>query len=431
MVLKIFNMNAASSILNRREASIKKGSKVEDYVKKIIDDVKRYGDKSLIEYTKKFDNVLLEPKDLKVKPKEVEEAYKKLGEKNVLAIKSMKSRLEIVEREILQKANHEIQLNGIKIKFKLHSIESVGCYVPGGIASYPSTLVMAAVPAKIAGVPRVVVCTPPNSDGTVDPATLVAADLCRVDELYKVGGAQAIAAMAYGTETIKAVAKIVGPGNRYVAAAKRLVAKDTAIDMPAGPSELLILADETADPRLVALDLCSQAEHGPDSVVGLLTTSLELAQKVNLELEMMIKTVPRREIVAEALQKSGFILLCRNIDEMVKFANAFSPEHVEIMTKDSQKIADKIRTAGLVLTGTYSPAALSDYYCGTNHILPTGGFGKVFSGLSVLDFVRRTTIVSCTQEALSEAISVVKFLAEIEGLPNHYRALDGRIKNEK
>ncbi|MBC7130861.1 histidinol dehydrogenase [Candidatus Bathyarchaeota archaeon] len=309
----------------------------------------------------------------------------------------------------------------------MHPIKSVGCYVPGGKAAYPSTVVMAVTPAKLAGVERVVVCSPPTRDGEVNPLTLVAADICKVDEFYKVGGAQAIAAMAYGTETISPVCKIVGPGNRYVTMAKVLVSRDVAIDVPAGPSELLIIADETANPRLLAFDMCAQAEHGPDSVVGLLTTSRELVVKVMTELERLTENISRKEIVLEALSNNGFILICNDETEIIEVANTFAPEHLEIITKDSKKLADKISTAGLVLIGAYSTAALTDYCCGTNHVLPTSGFGKVYSGLSTLDFLRRIPIVECSKEGLTKAAKYVKVLAEAEGLENHYRAVEARI----
>jgi len=429
-LMKIVDKTAIPAELDRRENSSSEMTKLDEDVKKIVEEVKKRGDAALIEFTRKFDNVSLREEDLKVKQREIEDAYRNVGEKEVSTIKAMKERIESLEGRILEKMTTEVQINGIKVKFRIDPIESVGCYVPGGIAAYPSTLVMTTTPAKLAGVPRVVVCSPPRTNGSVNPLTLVAADVCGVDEFYKVGGAQAIAAMAYGTETIKSVLKIVGPGNKYVAAVKRLISKDVAIDMPAGPSELLILADDSADPRLIALDLCSQAEHGPDSIVGLVTTSKGLVLRVLKELSEIVEEIPRKEIVIKALRDKGFILLCDNINEMIEFANRFAPEHVEVMTDHAENIADMIRNAGLVLVGPYSPAALSDYYCGTNHVLPTGGFGKMFSGLSVLDFVRKVAIVSCSREGIQGALGIVKILAEAEGLPNHYRALEGRLKVE-
>jgi histidinol dehydrogenase len=289
---------------------------------------------------------------------------------------------------------------------------------------------MTAVPAKIAGVPRIVVCSPPTTKGTVNPLILVAADICEVNEIYKVGGAQAIAALAYGTETIKPVKKIVGPGNKYVTMAKVLVSKDVAIDMPAGPSEILVLADETANPQLIALDMISQAEHGADSVAGLITTSEKLAEEVVSWLNKMAASTDRGTIVRKALIDYGFVITCKSIEEMVALANDFAPEHVEIITRNPMKVADRITSAGVILIGPYSPVSLSDYGSGTNHVLPTGGFGHAFSGLSVLDFARRVSIVESSREGLLQVKNHVKVLTEAENLPNHYKAIEARLKYE-
>jgi histidinol dehydrogenase len=289
---------------------------------------------------------------------------------------------------------------------------------------------MTAVPAKTAGVPRIVVCSPPTTKGTINPLILVAADICEVNEIYKVGGAQAIAALAYGTETIKPVKKIVGPGNKYVTTAKILVSKDVAIDMPAGPSEVLVLADETANPQLIALDMISQAEHGADSVAGLITTSEKLAEEVVSWLNKMAASADRGTIVRKALADYGFAITCKSIDEMVALANDFAPEHVEIITRNPMKIADRITSAGVILIGPYSPVSLSDYGSGTNHVLPTGGFGHAFSGLSVLDFARRVSIVESSREGLLQVKNHVKVLTEAENLPNHYKAIEARFKDE-
>jgi histidinol dehydrogenase len=289
---------------------------------------------------------------------------------------------------------------------------------------------MTAVPAKTAGVPRIVVCSPPNAEGTVNPLILVAADICEVNEVYKVGGAQAIAALAYGTETIKPVKKIVGPGNRHVTAAKILVSKDVAIDMPAGPSEILVLADETANPKLVAADMISQAEHGADSVAGLITTSRKLADEVAVWLDKLAASAERGTIVKKALAEQGFIITCYSVEEMVDLANVFAPEHIEIMTLNPREIAERVTSAGVVLLGTYSPVPLSDYGSGTNHVLPTGGFGHAFSGLSALDFARRVSIVKCSSKGLLKLKNHVKVLTEAENLPNHYKAVEARFKDE-
>jgi histidinol dehydrogenase len=286
---------------------------------------------------------------------------------------------------------------------------------------------MTVVPAKVAGVPRTVVCSPPTSKGAINPLVLVAADMCKADEVFKVGGVQAIAALAYGTESIKPVRKIVGPGNKYVSMAKILVSREVAIDMLAGPSEILVLADETASPRLVALDMISQAEHGRDSVAGLMTTSKELAESVLKEAGRIVNSIRRRDIVSKAFSRHGFIIVCETVSEMIELANSFAPEHIEIMTREPIDVADKISSAGVILTGPYCPVSVSDYCSGTNHVLPTSGFGHVCSGLSVLDFVRRVGIVECSKDGLLKLKDNVKVLAEAENLPNHYAAIEGRF----
>jgi histidinol dehydrogenase len=272
------------------------------------------------------------------------------------------------------------------------------------------------------------VCSPPTPQGTVNPLVLVAADICEVNEIYKVGGAQAIAALAYGTETIKPVKKIVGPGNKYVTMAKILVSKDVAIDMPAGPSEILVLADETANPQFVALDMISQAEHGADSVAGLITTSEKIAEEVLSRLRRMSALADRETVIRKALAEYGFIVTCNTMEEMVDLANVFAPEHIEIMTRNPAEVADRVTSAGLILLGPYSPVSLSDYGSGTNHVLPTGGFGNAFSGLSALDFSRRVSVVEGSREGLMRLRRHVKVLTEAENLPNHYKAIEARFE---
>ena len=350
----------------------------------------------MVECAKKFDKAELTLRTLKVRTEEIKEAYTKTSREQVSALKFMKERVNAFQKQLLTQTEIKTSSDGIWVQTVLRPIESVGCYVPGGQAAYPSTLVMTAVPAKVAGVPRIVVCSPSDAKGKVNPLVLVAADICGVDEVYKVGGAQAIAALAYGTKTIKPVRKIVGPGSKYVTAAKVLVSTDVAIDMPAGPSEVLVLADESADARFIAFDMVSQAEHGGDSVAGLITTSEKVALQVQENLATVAASAERREKIQEALAKYGFIIVCRNMDEAVGLVNQFAPEHLEVMTAKPKEIAEKL-TAGLILLGPYSPVALSDYGSGTNHVLPTGGFAQSFSGLSVLDFMRRVSIVESSR----------------------------------
>jgi histidinol dehydrogenase len=403
---------------------------IENDVKAIVDKVAKNGDAALIEFTEKFDKAKLKAENLRVTSKEIEEAYKATNKEQISALKLIKSKVSSLENRVLERIGIATSKDGIAVQTVLRPIESVGCYVPGGQAAYPSTVVMTVVPAKVAGVSRIVVCSPPTPQGTVNPLVLVAADICEVNEIYKVGGAQAIAALAYGTETIKPVKKIVGPGNKYVTMAKILVSKDVAIDMPAGPSEILVLADETANPQLVALDMISQAEHGADSVAGLITTSEKIAEKTLFWLGKTGASAERGIIVRKALAEQGFIITCDSVEEMVDLANVFAPEHVEIMTRNPMEIADRITSAGVILIGPYSPVSLSDYGTGTNHVLPTSGFGHAFSGLSVLDFARRVNVVESSREGLMRLKRHVKVLTEAENLPNHYKAIEARFENE-
>ncbi|MFH0848779.1 MAG: histidinol dehydrogenase [archaeon] len=403
---------------------------LETIVRSIIREVAENGDQALIRLTKKFDRTILRRSGLRVSKEEVHDAYKKTNEEQISAIQLLKERVETFEGHILERMKFKLEENGLQIQNALRPIQSVGCYVPGGEAAYPSTLIMTTVPAKVAGVPRIVVCSPPTIHKSINPLTLVAADICGVDEIYKIGGVQAIAALAYGTKTVKPVRKIVGPGNKYVTAAKIIVSRDVSVDMPAGPSEILIISDETADPRLVALDMISQAEHGEDSIAGLLTTSVERAREVLRELEKTSLSTKRAAIVKKSLSKNGFIVICKTVDEMIGLANDFAAEHVEIMTEEPRAIAEKITSAGLILVGSNTPVSLSDYCIGTNHVLPTAGFAHALSGLSVMDFVKKIGIVECSKQSLLKFRDCAKVLSESENLPNHYAAVEGRIQLE-
>jgi histidinol dehydrogenase len=411
----------------RQKADEKATLEVEASVKAIVNQVRADGDVALVELAMKFDKAELNVRGLRVKPGEIKEAYNKTTPQQISALKFMKEKVNTYQKQLLTQTEIKTADNGISVQTVLRSIESVGCYVPGGQAAYPSTLVMTAVPAKAAGVPRIVVCSPSDAKGKVNPLVLVAADICGVDEVYRVGGAQAIAALAYGTKTIEPVRKIVGPGNKYVTAAKVLVSTDVAIDMPAGPSEVLVLADECADARLIAFDLVSQAEHSGDSVAGLITTSEKVAQQVQEYLAKIGALAERSEKIYEALSKYGFIIICNNMEVAVNLVNQFAAEHLEVMTANSKELAQKL-TAGLILLGPYSPVALSDYGSGTNHVLPTGGFAKSFSGLSALDFMRRVSIVESTKVGLERVRDSIKVMTEAENLPNHYKAIKARLE---
>lgn len=413
----------------RQVQSYKLDEQLEKKIKNIIANVANNGDLALIELTERYDKTTFTKKDLSVSPKEIRDAYNNVDENQIFALKKIKNKVSTFESLLFNQGKISTSMDNIRITNILSPIESVGCYIPGGRASYPSTLIMTVIPAKVAGVSRIVVCSPPREDGSINPLVLVAADICGVDEIYKVGGAQAIAALAYGTDTIKPVKKIVGPGSKYIALAKILVSKDVAIDMPAGPSEVLIVADETANPKFIALDMISQAEHGCDSSAGLITTSEKLRDEVQNWLSKIVVKIDRSDLVFDSLRNYGFIITCESIDKVVELANVFAPEHLEIMTEDSMKLVKKFTTAGLILVGPFSPVALSDYGSGTNHVLPTGGYGHVFSGLSSLDFARRVNIVEGSKKGLLQLKNQMKVMADAEDLPNHYETIKARFEN--
>jgi histidinol dehydrogenase len=398
-------------------------------VEKIINDVIKFGDNALIKYTKKYDNVKID--SILVDKAELRKAYKEVTTNQLNSLKKSKKLLEKNEKMLLERLTGiTLSEDGVKIEKALKPIDSVGCYVPGGRARYPSTLMMCVVPAVIAGVNRISVVSPPMKDGKIDPVTLVAADICGIDEVYRVGGAQAVAALAYGTKTISKVDKIVGPGGLFVNIAKFLVSNKIAIDMIAGPTELLIYADSKSDPKFVVKDLISQAEHSTDTICGVVTTSESLAAKLESEITKTLNnSLPRLEIVSTSFKKNGFIALCKNEEDVISFINELAPEHLEVLSENSIKIASKVKTAGIVLLGKYSPSSASDYCLGSNHVLPTTEFGKSKSSLSVLDFVKLVNHITVTRIGLQSVQKYIKELAFAEGLPNHYYAVEERFRN--
>jgi histidinol dehydrogenase len=408
----------------------KTAESIENGVKAIISEVRENGDAAVVKFTRKFDKAELKAVNLRVTKEEIQAAYNKVTKEQVSALKLMKNRVSDFEAPVLKQLGTATSQEGITIQNLFFPIESVGCYVPGWQASYPSTVVMTTIPAKAAGVPRIIVCTPPDKDGAVNPLILVATDICEIDEVYKVGGAQAIAALAYGTDVIRPVRKIIGPGNKYVTMAKILVSKDVAIDMPAGPSEVLVLADEKANPEFIAADMISQAEHDTDAVVGLITTSMKLVDEVINQLSKLTRSAERCKIVEKALTGAGFIITCETKDEMIALANAFAPEHLEVMIQEPLEVVEKITSAGIILIGPYSPVSLSDYGSGTNHVLPTGGFAHAFSGLSALDFTRRVSVVDSSKDGLKALKDHIKVMTEAEKLPSHYKAVEVRFEDE-
>jgi histidinol dehydrogenase len=396
-------------------------------VESILKNVKKNGDDAIRKYEKKFSGANLS--SLRLTKTEIKNAYSKVSKTELSALRLAKARLEKTEsviKSILK--NKTINNDGIKISKKFVPINSVGCYIPGGLARYPSSVIMSVVPAKVAGVKRVVVVSPPNSNGKIDSLTIVAANICGADEIYKTGGAQSIAALSYGTKTISKVDKIVGPGGAFVTTAKSLISDQTGIDMLAGPTELGIVADNSANPKFVALDLVSQAEHSSDTFCYLITTSEKLAKSVSNIISKLIPKIQRNNFVKSSLKNNGFIAICQTKADMIKLANTLAPEHLQIMTKNPESISSKITTPGLILLGNNTPSSASDYVLGSNHILPTNGFGKIRGSLSVLDFIKVNTQVTCSKSSLSKISKYLEVLAKAEGLPNHYEAVRGRLK---
>lgn len=391
----------------------------------IMRDVREHGDAAVIDYTAKFDGVRLE--SLAVTKQEIKDAYGKVTKEQVKALRLMKERLEKSELAVAKRLRSiRVRSEGVLIERAVSPVSSVGCYIPGGKARYPSTVVMCVVPAKVAGVKRIVAISPPIKDGGIDSLTLVAADICGVTEFYKAGGAQGIAALAYGTQSVKPVSKIVGPGGMFVTAAKLAASSVASTDMVAGPTELLIYADAFADPKLVAVDLISQAEHSPDTVCGLVTGSQKLAEQVQQQVDKIIPTISRSDIVKKSLDENGFVAVCKDEKSCIEFADEFAPEHLEVICKKSDTVAKKFRSAGLVLIGPDAPSSASDYALGSNHVLPTLGFAKSRASLSVLDFVKVVNRVKVSKAGLAKVEKAVKEIATAEGLPNHYEAVKAR-----
>ena len=395
----------------------------------ILNDVKTRGDEAVFEYTKRFDGADINASCIAVTEEEIREAYEIIGQSGLL---------EIIRKAIVNiKEYHEKQRqfswfdskpDGSILGQKITPIEKVGVYVPGGKAAYPSSVLMNIIPAKVAGVDKIIMTTPPNKEGKVNPGTLVAACEAGADEIYKVGGAQAIGALAYGTESVPKVDKIVGPGNIYVALAKKAVYGFVSIDSIAGPSEILVLADETANPRYVAADLLSQAEHDEMASAILVTTSRELAGQVSAQVDQFVETLSRKEILTKSLENYGYILLTDTMEEAIAVANEIASEHLEIVTKDPFNTMTKIRNAGAIFLGEYSSEPLGDYFAGPNHVLPTNGTAKFFSALSVDDFVKKSSIISFSREALEPIYEDIIKFAVSEQLTAHANSIQVRFE---
>jgi len=388
-------------------------------IREIIKDVKNKGDEAVREYTKKFDKLEIEKFELT--KEQIKEAYSKLDKETIEALKiAAKNIKKFAQEQLASMKEFETNNNGVILGQKIIPIEKVGCYVPGGRYPLPSTALMGAIPAKVAGVKQVIVCSP-----KISPVTIVAADIAGADRIFNVGGVQAVAALAYGTESIPKVDKIVGPGNEYVAAAKKEVYGVVGIDLIAGPSEVLVIADEAGNPEFIAADLLAQAEHDPSSRAELITTSKELAEKVSKSVEEQLEKLKTKEIAGQAIEKSS-IIICKNMDDAVEIANKRAPEHLEIQIKNPELIIGKLKNYGSLFIGEYSAEVFGDYCSGPNHTLPTNSSARYTGGLSVKDFVKILTYQKITKEASRELIKTASKLAEVEGLDAHKNAADIR-----
>lgn len=419
--------NLLDSLLKRSPGNY---GQYQDTVQEIVDRVKTKGDQALFELTRKFDWEGIDASNVKVTEAEVQEAYDTIDSQLVETIrKSLKNIREYHEKQ-KQYSWFDTTTEGTMLGQKVTPLASAGVYVPGGKAVYPSSVLMNIVPAKIAGVAHVVMCTPCNKEGKVNPAVLVAAKEAGADEVYKVGGAQAIAAMAFGTESIPKVDKITGPGNIFVALAKKAVSGFVSIDSIAGPSEILVLADETANPRYVAADLLSQAEHDEMASAILVTTSKELAEKVSEEVDAFVKILSRKEIISKSLDNYGYILVAETLEDAIETVDLIASEHLEIVTKNPFEVMMKVKNAGAIFLGEYSSEPLGDYFAGPNHILPTNGTARFFSPVSVDDFIKKSSIIYYSKEALQRVHKDIEYFAKAEQLTAHANSIAVRFEDE-
>ena len=446
-MIKILQVrNIDSFVESRRQKTSEKDRKT---VQAILNDVRKNGDSAVKKYERKFNG--RNTSQLRVSEKEIKEAQSKISRDEDFALYQMQTKIMFQSGALMndlgnltKKMPRQGSPGLCDLTRSFIPIPSVGCYIPGGQARYPSSVIMSVIPAREAGVKRIVVVSPPGPDGKIDPLTIAAAVSCGATEIYKVGGAQAIGALAYGTKSIPKVDKIVGPGGKFVSIAKSLVSDQTAIDMIAGPTELGIIADASSDSELVALDLISQAEHSKDTMCFVITQSKTMAKQIQKSIEKLIPGTERSSIIKESISKNGFIAVCKNQDEMIELANKIAPEHLELMVKNAKTLSKKFTGAGLLLIGENTPSSASDYLFGTNHILPTNGFGRTRGGLSVFDFLKLQYAVESTkltskqkekkwasslpeEYGLGRDIDRLKLLTDAEGLPNHYKAVKRRL----
>ena len=403
---------------------------IRDQVLEITNEVKSNGDKALLKYTEKFDNVKLKREDLKVSRQEIHDAYSTISDDLLEAIRFSKENLiQFHQAQLREEWTVKIR-EGVQAGQIYRPIESVGIYVPGGRAIYPSTVLMAATPAYVAGVKEIVICSPPQKNAKIAPEILVAAREFNIENIFKVGGAHAVAAMAHGTTTIPKVLKIVGPGNKWVNGAKQLLSNIVAIDNPAGPSDILIIADQSANDENVIVDFISQIEHDPDNVGVIVCTSSKLIENIKSKLMEYIEEFPRKKIIKKALQNS-MIIQAGSLEECIRISNLIAPEHLEILTENPKDILSKINNAGAVFLGSDTPVPLGDYSAGTNHILPTGGYAKIYSGLNSLEFIKCIDVLECSHEGLKNLSKAAMTLAKFENLDAHAAAIKKRLDDKK
>ena len=406
-------------------------SAYEKTVSEIIDRVRREGDRALFDYTLKFDGFALQPENIRVTKEEIAAAYEQLDEQLIRVIRRSAENIRAFHARQLRNSWFDAKEDGTILGMKITAIEKAGVYVPGGKAAYPSSVLMNIIPARVAGVSEIIMTTPTGPDGRVNPGTLVAADIAGVDAIYRAGGAQAIAAMAFGTASVPKVDKITGPGNIFVALAKKAVYGYVSIDSIAGPSEILVLADETANPRYIAADLLSQAEHDELASAILITTSEKLAEEVSRQVDLFLNELSRKEILQKSLDNYGYILLAENMGEALDAVNEIASEHLEILTANPFETMTKVRNAGAIFLGEYASEPLGDYFAGPNHILPTNGTAKFFSPVNVDDFIKKTSIISYSREALERVYKDVALFAESEGLTAHANSVKVRFEDGK
>lgn len=430
-IVKLTKESKSNILENLLKRSPNSYGKFESAVADILANVKSRGDDALFEYTRNFDKADINPSNIVVTQEEIDEAYSLVDDKLLDVIRKALVNIRDYHEKQKQYSWFDSKPDGTILGQKVTALSRVGVYVPGGKAAYPSSVLMNVMPAKVAGVEQIVMCTPPDKEGKVYPTTLVAAKEAGVDVIYKVGGAQAIAAMAYGTASVPKVDKIVGPGNIYVALAKKAVFGYVSIDSVAGPSEIMVIADETANPRFVAADLLSQAEHDEMASAILVTTSEELAKKVSAQIDEFLKELSRSEIISKSLENYGYILVADSIDEAIEVANDIASEHLEIVTKDSFNVMTKIKNAGAIFLGEYSSEPLGDYFAGPNHVLPTNGTAKFFSPLSVDDFIKKSSIISYSREALELIHNDIETFAKAEHLTAHANSIHVRFEGDK